>query len=330
MARAKAKPVARRTQEARIRHLFVLDALRGLSASGIAAAAIFILWVLFNAELLSAGPALTLTGLLGLFIAMHMGLRDFLSEHTPRLVSIVVVVFACAWLAGLGWPLSASINPPPPLFSDELRAGGPSATVPVNGNAGQYRIVVSGHLPQTNEQTGHNGHYRLRVNDGADVDRIVEGDFTENWRRQRIGRRGGLPVRVVHSVVQHRLTLGGGHDMSLALTELSGNVGSSVHVEVYRQAVSTSVLTAIGIVLAAGALVLDGWRVDAVREGLMTIETLAAFGGVAAFRSFGAANPGFGDLLVNMLIGVVPGAAAGALLWRTAGASLRRFVVRPD
>lgn len=327
MARAKAKPVSRRAQhESQIRRMVVLDALQGMGVPAIAAAGIFVLWVLFNAELLHVGVALSMVGILALFIMAHFGLRNFLSERTSTLVAAGVGVFALAWIVGLGWPLHATINAPPPVFAGELKVNAAPSTVPLNGATGQYRIVVSGHVPQTNDRASHGGHYRIHVNDDANLDSVIEGDFSENWQRQRIGRRGGLPVRVVHSVTQHRIISSSGHDLSLALAELNGNAGTSVGVEVFMQAVSTTLLAAIGLVLTAAALVVDALRADATREGVMTMETLAAVGGIAAFRAFGAAHAGFGDLLVNGLVGGVPGAAAGALLWRVAGAHVRKLI----
>jgi hypothetical protein len=52
------------------------------------------------------------------------------------------------------------------------------------------RVVVTGHMPASNDKGNHGGTYHLRVKDDAS-DQIVEGAFTEAWRRQRIGRRGG-------------------------------------------------------------------------------------------------------------------------------------------
>jgi hypothetical protein len=297
-----------------------------MAAPGIAAAGILLLWVLFNAELLSVGPALTATGLLVLFIVIHFGLRDFLDERTPTMVAVGVGIFACVWLVGLGWPLHASVTPPPPLFVGELRTGTEPTKVPLDGNGGQYRVVVSGHMPATNDKSNHGGTYHLRLQDDGSLDQIVQGDFTETWRRQRIGRKGALPVRVIHNVAQHRFSSGTGHDLKLALVDLTGDVGSSVSVEVFKQAVSTILLTTIGVMLTAGALVVDALRADVTHEGLMTIETLAALVGIAAFRSFGGAHAGFGDLLINALLGAVPGAALGALLWRSTGAQIRKML----
>jgi hypothetical protein len=253
-------------------------------------------------------------------------LRDFLHERTSATVAIGVSLFAVVWLIGLGWPLHATITPPTPLFVGEVHKGAAPTAVSLNGEPGQYRVVVNGHLPMTADRASHGGTYHLRVKDDGSLDSVVQGDFTETWRRQRIGRRGGLPVRVVHSVAQHRISSDSGHDLNIALVDLSGDAGNSVGVEVFKQAVSTGLLAGIGVVVTAGAIAIDAWRTDVSHEGLMTIETLAALGGVAAFRAFGAAHPGFGDLVINGLLGALPGAAAGAALWRAAGSQARKLM----
>lgn len=327
MARAKAKSSSQRARhESEIRRLVILDTLRGLAVPGVAMAGVLVLWVLCNAGLLDVGPALTATSLLVLFMVAHFGLRDFLHEQTPVIVAVGVAVFACAWMAGLGWPLHATITPPPPLFVGELRAGAPASTVPLNATPGQYRVVVSGHLPAAADKASHGGTYRLHVKDDDGLDQVVAGTFSESWQRKRLGRRGGVPVRVAHSVAQHRIQSGSGHDLNIALLELTGDVGSSVGIEVFKQAVSRALLTTIGVVLTTAALIVDAWRTDVTHEGLMTIETLAALGGVIAFRAFGAAHAGFGDLFVNGVMGAVPGAAVGAILWRVAGAPVRKLL----
>ena len=327
MARPKAKPVSKRGQrESEIRRILVLDALRGNAAPGIAAAGVLLFWVLFNAELVNVGPALTVTSLLVLFILLHFGLRDFLDERTPARIAIAVGVFAFVWLIGLGWPLHATVTPPPPLFAGELRANGEATKVALDGDGGQYRVVVSGHMPATNDKGSHGGTYKMRLKDDGSLDEIVQGDFSETWRRQRIGRKGGLPVRVIHNIAQHRITTAG-HDLNVSLVELTGDVGSSVSIEIFKQAVSTMLLTAIGVVLITGALVVDAWRTEVKHDGMMTTETVAALLGISAFRAFGAAHPGFGDLLINGMLGGLVGAGFGALLWWLTGARIRKSLL---
>jgi hypothetical protein len=328
MAQSHRHSPSRRTRhESAIRRILVLDALRGMGATAIAVAAILILWVLFNAELMSVGPALTATALMILLILAHSGVRDFIHERTPKRVAVAVGLFACAWLIGLGWPLLTAVNPPPPLFVGELHRGSAPATVRLD-EAGHYRVVVTGHLPAAADRSSHAGTYQLRMQDGGALDQVVRGEFTESWRMRRLGRRGSVSTRIAHSVTQHRIASENGGVLSLTLLDLSGDVGSSVSVEVFKQPVSSTIMTALGIVLTAGALAVDAWRFDVAHDGLMTIETTAALGGLAAFRAFGAAHAGFGDLFVNGLLGAIPGAAVGAMLWRAAGVRARTFLRR--
>jgi len=54
--------------------------------------------------------------------------------------------------------------------------------------------------------------------------------------------------------------------------------------------------------------------------------TLAALAGVAAFRAFASARPGFGELIVYGGLGTLIGLAAGAGLWRLMRVYLRRLL----
>src|SRR5262249_47958828 len=147
-------------------------------------------------------------------------------------------------------------------------------------------------------------HYELHVGDGADLDRVFAGDFSETYKQQRIGRRGGVPVRVVHAVEQHRITSSSGKDLSLSLADLKPEQGS-VTVEVFRSPVSLLMLAIIGVILTVAALVVDVLRPDTPSDGLMTIETISAVVALIAFRQLAHAHPAFGDLIID-------GALAGA------------------
>src|SRR5215813_13870003 len=107
MAKPKVKPAARRAQRqaVKMRRLLVLDALRSGVVSVVALGAIFLLWVLYNAELLATEPALTITAIVALFIALHSGLRSFLNESTRLPVAAGVGVFAVVWMVAIAWPL---------------------------------------------------------------------------------------------------------------------------------------------------------------------------------------------------------------------------------
>ena len=58
----------------------------------------------------------------------------------------------------------------------------------------------------------------------------------------------------------------------------------------------------------------------------MTMETLAALFGGAAFGSLAGWRPGFVDLGVSAFVGVVVGVPAGAIRWRLAGAHVQRLL----
>jgi len=326
MAKPKAKPSppSRRAKQAvQIRRLVVLDALRSWVVPSVAAGGIFVVWVLTSAELMPMAAGLTVAGGLILFIALHAALRAFIDERTAATRAALVGAFAVAWAGVAFYALYSTVNPPPPLFTSELKAQAPPVTVPLQGVAGSYRIVVEGHFLPSKEQASQSGHYRLRVADGTE--KMIEGDFTEGWRRQRLGRRGSVPVHTVHALGQHTVDSASGDRLTLELTEVSAGIRDTVTVQVYRAAFSTTLLAAFGALLVAAALVIDAWRGTEPGDALMTMETLAVVLGIAAFRSFAPPRPSFGDLIVNGLLGAIAGVPAGALLWRLTRTRLRRL-----
>jgi hypothetical protein len=329
MAKTRTTSTSGRTkQAAQIRHLLVLDALRSGIVPTIAGGLILAVWVLLSVDLIGSKLALSIAAALVLFITLYAGLSPFLDEGTKLGVAGAVITFACAWSLIIFWPLHHTIYAPPPVFTGEIHAGRPPVMVPLHGEAGRYRIVLRGYFPPTSAQTTRAAHYRLHVLDGAGLDVVLEGDFTDTWRQRRVGRRGRFPVHVVSDISQHKIESASGKDLSLALTETGGGMSDVVSVEVAAAGFALPLFAALGAVLAAAALVIDTWRPTVPRNGIITMETLAALVGGAAFSSLAGWRPGFVDLVVSVFAGVVVGAPAGAILWRVASAPVQRLLGR--
>jgi len=213
------------------------------------------------------------------------------------------------------------MNPPPRVFIGEIHTGKPPVAVPLHGEAGRYRIVVKGYVPPSSAQAIRAAHHRLHVVDGAGLYLVLEGAFTDTWRQRRVGRRGRFPVHIVKDITQHKIESASGQDLTLALTETSGGMSNVVSVEISAVAMALPLFAALGDVLTAAALVIDTWRPIVPRNGIMTMETLAALFGGGAFGSVAGWRPGFVDLGVSAFVGI----PAGAILWRLAGAHVQRL-----
>jgi len=297
MVKTRTTTASRRTkQAAKVRHLLVLDALRSSVVPTIAAGLILAVWVLLSVDLITSRLALSIAVALMLFIALHAGLSPFLDGGTTLGIAGAVIIFACAWSLIIFWPFHHTIDAPPPVFAGEIHAAKPPVMVPLHGEGGRYRIVIRGYFPPSSAQATRAAHYRLHVVDGAGLDLVLDGDFTDTWRQRRLGRRGRFPVHIVKDITQHKIESASGQDLTLALTETSGGMSNVVSVEISAVAFALPLFAALGAVLTAAALVIDTWRPIVPRNGIMTMETLAALFGGAAFGSFAGWRPGFVDL----------------------------------
>ena len=324
MAKTRTTTTSRRTkQAAEIRQLLALDALRSGFVPTIVAVLIVAAWVLLNVDLIAARLALSVAAALALFIVLHTGLSPFLDRGTTLGIAGAVITFACAWSVVTFWPFYYTLNPPPRVFAGDIHAGKP-VTVPLHGEGGRYRVVVKGYFPPNAAQANRAAHYRLHVVDGAALDLMLQGDFTDAWRQRRVGRRGRFPVHIVNDISHHSIESASGQDLTLELTEASGGMSNVVSVDISALGFPMSLFGALGAVLTAAALVIDAWRPVAPRNGVVTTQTLAALFGGAAFCSLAGWRPGFVDLGVGAFVGAVAGVLAGAILWRLAGAGAQR------
>ena len=328
MAKTRKPTTSRPTKQgARIRHVLVLDALRSGVVPTIAAGLILVAWVLLSVDLISSRLALSIAVALVLFIALHVGLSPFLDGGAALGIACAVVTFACAWSLIIFWPFHRTIDAPPPVFAGEIHDGKP-VTVPLSGEAGRYWMVVKGYFPPSSAQVNRGAHYRLHVIDGAGLDQVLQGDFSDAWRERRLGRRGRLPVHIVNDISQHMIESASGQDLTLALTETTGGMGNVVSVEIGAVGFALPLFAAMGAVLTGAALLIDTRRTIVPRTGVVTMETLAALFAGAAFSRLAGWRPGFVDLSVSAFVGVVVGVPAGAILWRLAGAPVQRLFGR--
>lgn len=322
------KSRGKQAQGARLTQMVVLDALRSWVIPAVAGVAVFVMYVLYNVDLLDAGIAVTVTGSLALLVLLFYGLRGFLDDAPEGQRAALLIGFAVLWCAVTFYPFYRAVNPGTPLFSADLKQNGPPVTIPLRDKPGHYNLYVEGHFPPAQGRENRTATYHIAIGHDGGTDRLLEGTFRQEWGSQRIGtgRRSSLvPVMHESSLVVDALDDPDGRDLTMQLKDISPGVRDSVTVHVYPPGVPQAVLIALGVLTVAAALVVDAWRPKGSSEGLLGTLTVAALVGVAVFRGSTAATPGFPQLIVGALVGAIGGALGGSVLSRLAR-PLRKYV----
>jgi hypothetical protein len=320
-AKSRPQPRAGRkpAQTAPLTRLVVLDALRAWVIPTVAIVLSFAVFVLYNVGLVDEAFAVTTVGIAVLLTVLFFGLRSFLAHQLEGAAVAALVAFAVLWAAAAGYPFYRAVNPGTPVFSGELSRNSPPLTVPLHGRSGRYNLVVEGHFLPTEGRTNRTAAYRIALGRDGTTDRVLQGAFSETWGTQRIGsgRRSSLvPSKHQTTQVREVIDTPGAQDLTLQLTELSPGVRDSIAVRLYAESIPQWALIGLGVLVLAGAIVIDAWRPKGANEGLMTTMTVAAFVGILIFRVSSLATPGFSQLAVAALMGTLAGAIGGTVLWR--------------
>jgi hypothetical protein len=299
-------------------HVVRLEALRTWVVPTLAAALGFLTFVLYGVEVLPQPAAITTIGFLALIVLLFFGLRHYIGAHVPGREAALVAVFVALWSVAAAYPYYRTINPGTPVFAGELRRDSAPVTVPLRGASGRYGMFVDGHFVPAQGKESRTAAYRIAVGHDGQTDRIVEGEFRQEWGTQRVGsgRRSSL-VPVLHQTTHALTTIDDpdGRDITLSLLDLSPVGGDSVSIRLYAGGLSNALLIIVSIAAVVAAISLD-LLTAGTSEGLLTTLTLATLIGVAVFRASGTATPGIPQLIVAALAGTVGGALAGPLVWR--------------
>jgi hypothetical protein len=299
-------------------HLMRLDALRTWVVPTVAAVLGFVTFILYGVEVLPQPAALTLLGLIALAVLLFFGLRHYIGAPITGREAALVALFIALFGVAAAYPYYRTINPGTPVFAGELRRGSPPVTVPLRGEAGRYGLFVDGHFIPVEGKVSRTATYRIAVGHDGQTDRVVDGEFRQEWGTQRVGagRRSSL-VPVLHQTTHVLTTLEDpdGRDLTLSLVELSPVVGDSVGVRLYAGGLSNLLLIILSIAAVGTAITLDLLAVG-TSDGLLTTLTIATLIGVAVFRASVSAVPGIPQLIVAAIGGTVGGAITGPLAWR--------------
>ena len=279
------------------------------------------LYVLYNIEVVDVGVAVTVTGVLALLVVLFFGLRGFFEDVPEGRRVALLAGFAVLWCAATILPFYRAVNRGTPLFTAELKQGGPPVTVPLHDNPGHYSLFVEGHFLPVQGRENRTATYQIALGHDSNTDRLIAGAFTQEWGSQRVGsgrRSSTVPVMQERTLILDELDDPDGRDLTLQLKDLSAGVRDSVTVRVYPPGIPKAVLIALGVLAVAAALGVDAWREKGSSEGLMGTLSVAALGGVALFRNSTAATPGFPQLIFSALVGAIGGALGGWALSRLA------------
>jgi len=322
------KPAGKQAQSARLTQMVIFDALRSWVIPTVAGIIVFVLYVLYNIELIDPGVAVAATGVLALLVLLFYGLRGFFEEQPEGRRAALLAGFALLWCAVTIYPFYRAVNPGTPLFSTDLKRNAAPVTIPLRDKPGHYSLYVEGHFLPTQGRENRTATYQIALGHDGATDRLLEGTFRHEWGSQRIGsgrRSSMVPVMHESNVVVDELDDQDGHDLTLQLKDISEGVRDSVTVHVYSPGIPKVVLIVLGLLTIAAALGVDTWREKGSSEGLMATLTVAALVGVAVFRNSTSAVPGFPQLVVGAVAGAIGGAIGGWVLSRLAR-PLRKYV----
>jgi hypothetical protein len=322
------KPAGKQAQNARLTQMVILDALRSWVIPTIAGVIVFVMYVLYNVELIDPAVAVIVTGVLGLVVLLFYGLRGFFAEQPEGRRAALLAGFALLWCAVTIYPFYRAVNPGAPLFSAEIKQNAAPVTIPLRDKPGHYSLYVEGHFLPTQGRENRTATYHLALGHDGATDRLLEGTFRHEWGSQRVGsgrRSSMVPVMHESNVVVDALDDPDGHDLTLQLKDISEGVRDAVTVHVYPPGIPKLALIALGVLTIAAAMGVDTWREKGSSEGLMATLTVSALVGVAVFRTSTATVPGFPQLIVGALAGAIGGAIGGWALSRLAR-PLRKYV----
>jgi hypothetical protein len=314
-------------QQPDLSRLVVADALRTWVVPTVALTIGFVVFVLLNVELITQPTAVTTAGMLALGVVFFYAVRGFFAARPPMAIAGMLAAGVLLWSAAIMYPFYRSINPGTPIFTAELARGGAPVSVPLRGKPGRYQLVVEGHFLPAQGRENRSAAYHIAVGHAGQTERVITGTFHEEWGRQRVGsgRRSSL-VPVLHQTNRVLAVLDDpeGRDVTLQLTDVGVGVRDSVSVRVYLQTVPPWATVVLDLLTLGIAVLLDAQRPTDANAGVTTALTMAALVAVLTMRAAAGASPGFPQLIISALAGVL-GGAIGGLLWRMVR-PLRKYV----
>src|ERR1043166_6649699 len=138
--RSRGKRGRKPSQTAPLTQMVILDALRSWVIPTVAGVIGFVIFILYNIELLDPPVAVIVVGALSLLVALFYGVRGFIDESIDGKLGAILGAFALLWGATTFYPFYRAVDPGTPLVSRELHLNGAAVTLPLGGKPGHYSM----------------------------------------------------------------------------------------------------------------------------------------------------------------------------------------------
>jgi len=317
-----------RTASPNLTALLVLDALRTWVIPAAAGTVIVVAAALSVTGLVSGGGALAVAIVAALVLLLYVGERPLLASDAPRRDQLLGAVLGVVWLAACYLPFYTRIFPGAPLLDGvEIKADGTG--LPLRIPAAGHRtidLVLEGKLsPNPTGGAAPPVHYRLTL-EGQGARRVVEGQFEDTLKTQRLGRRGTTVVHQSHDSELRVLSNPGSADLTVTQVTLEPPTAPAVTLSVFAHPLPGSVILGLAAAaLLAAVVAFDRLGAVAETDGALTLATAAAIGAAVIFWTSNAVHPDFRTLVGSAIFGGPVGFATGALLWWVA----KKLIARP-
>ncbi len=308
--------------------LMVGDGLREWGLPGAIGAVILTAALLGVFGLVALAPALGVAVFATLALLLYVGMRPLLAADAPPRDRAIGAALGLIWLLACYVPFHTRIFPGTPLVEGaELSASG--AGLPLTIPAGGHRnidLVLTGQLAANpSGGTALPVQYSLTI-EGQGTPQVVHGQFEDQLKTQRLGRRGTTTVHQLHQADVRIIENPGGGDLKITQIALQPESAHPIAVTAYVHPLpGTIVLTILALALVGAVVAFDRLSALAAADGALTLATTAALGAAVVFWTSNTVTPDFRTLVGSAIFGGPLGFAVGALAWWVA----KRVIAAP-
>ena len=284
-----------------------------------AAAVALVALILGSIEVLPLELALAAAILAGLVGAAGIGTQPVLEGTVGGNARAISLGFAALCCVAAAVPSLARVFPGVPLL-DRTALSGPDAKLPVTiptAGRGRIDLVTEGNLAPTPSGATVPVHFTFTVADEAGTAiEIVTGEFSEELKTRRLGRRGTSTVHQQHTSSHQPISTGGQANLLVTAATVEPQNAPPIFLTVYpRHLPPWPVALAAGLALLAGAIFIDRLPEFSANDGAFTLATGAVLGATYFFTTDNAAHPGVGTLVGATIFGGALGLAVSGLSW---------------